>query len=434
MVVKEMTSDSMPDWLTEGIDHLWLPYTQMKDAPLPAPVVKTEGQKIILSDGRELIDGCSSWWTTCHGYNHPHILSAVKDQMDQVSHVMFGGLANEPAYRLAKRLADIAPGNLSRVFLAESGSVSVEVAMKMAMQFWINQGHKNHKRFVCFEDAYHGDTLGTMALCDPEDGMHKMFGGALAEHYVLKLPKDDESRAAFETFIKDHKNELAAVIVEPLVQGAGGLKFHDEDCLRFIRDITRQHGVLLIFDEIMTGFGRTGTMFAAEAADVVPDIMTVSKAMTGGVIPLSGAISTDEVAAPFLSEQSNHALMHGPTFMGHALGCAAANASLDLFEMEPRLEQVAEIEKQFQTKLIAAQNIKGVEDVRVRGAIGVIQLGATPDLDWLKQRFVDKGVFIRPFGDVIYAMPPFTTTEAELNTIIDTMIDVTREWSRRTFG
>jgi len=358
----------------------------------------------------------------------------MKDQMEQVSHVMFGGLANEPAYRLAKRLADIAPGNLTRVFLAESGSVSVEVAMKMAMQFWINQGHHTHKKFACFVDAYHGDTLGTMALCDPDDGMHKMFGGALTEQYVLKLPKDDESRQAFESFIRDHANELAAVVVEPLVQGAGGLKFHDEACLRFIRKVTRKHSVLLIFDEIMTGFGRTGTMFAADAADVVPDIMTVSKAMTGGVIPLSAAISTDEVAAPFLSSDADHALMHGPTFMGHALGCAAANASLDLFEQEPRLEQVAEIEKQFQNKLMAAQNIKGVADVRVRGAIGVIQLGQSPDLNWLKTRFVEKGVFIRPFGDVIYAMPPFTTTEAELNTIIDTMIDVTREWSRRTFG
>ena len=432
MVPKEMTSDSMPDWLTEGIDHLWLPYTQMKDAPLPAPVTKTEGSKIFLADGQELIDGCSSWWTTCHGYNHPHILSAVQRQMEQVSHVMFGGLANEPAYRLAKRLADLAPGNLSRVFLAESGSVSVEVAMKMAMQFWINQGQDSHKKFVCFEGAYHGDTLGTMALCDPEDGMHKMFGGALINQHVLQLPQDDQSCEAFKTFIETHKNELAAVIVEPLVQGAGGLKFHDEDCLRFIREVTQKHGVLLIFDEIMTGFGRTGTMFAAEAADTVPDIMTLSKAMTGGVMPLSAAISTDEVAAAFFSDHSEHALMHGPTFMGHALGCAAANASLDLFEMEPRLEQVAEIEKQFQEKLVAAQNIKGVSDVRVRGAIGVIQLNRAPDLDWLKKRFVQKGVFIRPFADVIYAMPPFTTSEDELNTIIDAMIDVTRDWSRHT--
>ena len=434
MVVKEMTSDSAPDWLTKGMDHVWLPYTQMKDAPLPAPVERTEGSKIFLADGRELIDGCSSWWTTCHGYNHPHIVAAVRDQMDKVSHIMFGGLANEPAYKLATRLAQLAPGDLNRVFLAESGSVSVEVAMKMAMQYWINQGHTGHKKFVCFEGGYHGDTFGTMALCDPNDGMHQMFNGALLNQHVLKLPQDDESRTHFARFIRDHANELAAVVVEPLVQGAGGLKFHDEACLQFIREVTQQHHVLLIFDEIMTGFARTGTMFAAEAADVVPDIMTLSKAMTGGMIPLSAAISTDEVAAAFFSDHSGHALMHGPTFMGHALGCAAANASLDLFETEPRLAQVAEIEKQFRDKLIAAQNIKGVRDVRVRGAIGVIQLGTAPDLDWLKAQFLEKGVFIRPFGDVIYAMPPFTTDEAELNTIIDAMIDVTRDWSRRTFG
>ena len=425
---------SPPSWLTTGIDHVWLPYTQMKGMALPTPVKATQGCRIMLDDGRELIDGCSSWWTACHGYNHPHILEAIRAQLNDMPHVMFGGLANEPAYRLATRLASLAPGDLNRVFLAESGSVAVEVAMKMAMQYWINQGKNTHKKFVYFDHAYHGDTLGTMAVCDPEEGMHHMFKGALQNHHMLPLPSTEETRDQFEKFLKTHTEDLAAVILEPLVQGAGGMKFHDEGTLRFIRQVTDHHNVLLILDEIMTGFGRTGTLFAAEAAGIAPDIMTISKALTGGVMPLSAAISSDKVSAAFFSEDPDAALMHGPTFMGHALACAAANASLDLFEQEPRLEQVAAIEQHFKTALTPAQNIKGVADMRVRGAIGVIQVEEMRDLAWLKQRFLDKGVFIRPFGDIIYAMPPFVISPDELAQLTDAMVEVTQEWSARCFN
>lgn len=420
-----------PDWLRQGLDHIWLPYAQMKTAGLPLPVVETRGARLILADGRELIDGCASWWTACHGYNHPHIIDAIQRQAARMPHVMSGGLANEPAYTLAHRLAALLPGDLNRVFFAESGSVSVEIAMKMALQYWINKGEQGRSKFASFQHGYHGDTLGAMSVCDPEEGMHHMFKGALQEQHILEIPGDEESRKNLDDFLAHHKNQLAAVMVEPLVQAAGGFKFHDEDTLRFIREATQRHDVLLIFDEIMTGFGRTGTLFACQAADVVPDIITLSKALAGGVLPLSATIPSDRVTDAFLSDSDEAAFMHGPTFMGNPLACAAAHASLDLFETEPRLEQVAAIESHLNKTLSKVRDINSVVDVRVRGAIGVIQLSEIDDLDWLKTQFVDRGVFIRPLGDVIYLTPAFTIGEDELSQLTDAVIDVTREWSRR---
>jgi len=426
-----LSPPSPPSWLNKGRAHVWLPYTQVKTAPLPRAVTATRGAHLILDDGTKLIDGCSSWWTACHGYNHPHIIAAMQRQLETMPHVMMGGLANEPAYRLAARLAALLPGDLTRVFLADSGSVSVEVAMKMALQYWINTGAKGHTRFVCFEHAYHGDTMGAMSVCDVDKGMHQVFKGALIPQHLMKLPTTPQAQAAFETFLADHHNTLAAVIMEPLIQGAGGLKFHSEDTLRFIRAATDKHGVLLIFDEIMTGFGRTGTLFACEAAGVVPDIITLSKALTGGALPLSAAISNNKVSEAFISERADAALMHGPTFMGNPLGCAAANASLDLFETEPRLEQVGAIEAHFNQTLPAALNINGVSDVRVRGALGVIQVRALPEIDWLKDRFIERGVFIRPMADVIYAAPPFIISPQDLHQLTDVMLEVTRAWAQR---
>ncbi len=420
-----------PDWLHQGLDHIWLPYAQMKTAGLPLPVVETRGARLILADGRELIDGCASWWTACHGYNHPHIIDAIQRQAARMPHVMSGGLANEPAYTLAHRLAALLPGDLNRVFFAESGSVSVEIAMKMALQYWLNKGERGRSKFVSFQHGYHGDTLGAMSVCDPKEGMHHMFKGALQEQHILEIPGDEESRKNLDDFLAHHKNQLAAVMVEPLVQAAGGFKFHDEDTLRFIREATQRHDVLLIFDEIMTGFGRTGTLFACQAADVVPDIITLSKALAGGVLPLSATIPSDRVTDAFLSDSDEAAFMHGPTFMGNPLACAAAHASLDLFETEPRLEQVAAIESHLNKTLSKVRDINSVVDVRVRGAIGVIQLSEIDDLDWLKTQFVDRGVFIRPLGNVIYLTPAFTIGEDELSQLTDAVIDVTREWSRR---
>lgn len=427
------SASSPPKWLVEGLEHMWLPYAQVKTAPVPLAVAATEGSRLILEDGRSLIDGCSSWWTAAHGYNHPYLMEAIRSQLEKMPHVMMGGLANEPAYRLAKRLANLLPGDLTRVFFADSGSVSVEVAMKMAIQYWINRGEPDHKRFACFEHGYHGDTMATMSVCDVDKGMHQVFKGALIEQYLLKMPETDETRAEFETFLASHHGELAAVIMEPLVQGAGGLKFHSEECLQYIRQMTDKYGVLLIFDEIMTGFGRLGSMFACEAAGVVPDIITLSKALTGGTMPLSAAISNERVSSAFITDNPEDALMHGPTYMGHALGCAAANASLDLFETEPRMKQVGGIEEHFRQTLPQLRACKGVVDVRVRGAIGVIEVEDMPEIEWLKSAFIERGVFVRPMADVIYAAPPFILNEQELRTLSQAMVDVTQEWSERNF-
>src|SRR4029453_11004171 len=328
-----------PAWYQAGLAHVWLPYAQMKTARPPLPVVRTQGSRIVLADGRELIDGIASWWTACHGYNHPHIRAAVERQLALMPHVMFGGLAHEPALTLARRLVARLPGDLDRVFFSESGSVAVEVAMKMAVQFWLNRGVRTRKRFLAFSGGYHGDTSGAMAICDPAAGMHAPFRGLLPEHHVVDLPQDEESAAAFARVLERHAEELAGIVVEPLVQGAGGMRFHDAAVLRALRAAADRYGLLLIFDEIFTGFGRTETLFACEAAGVVPDIVTLSKALTGGTLPLAATVASRKVFDAFWSDDPRHALMHGPTFMANALACAAANASLDLFEREPRLRR-----------------------------------------------------------------------------------------------
>ena len=407
----------MSDWLTRGLDHIWLPYTQMQTAPAPLPVVAAQGARIRLADGRELIDGISSWWTACHGYRHPHIHQAVEAQLAALPHVMFAGLVHEPALRLAARLAALLPGDLERVFFTESGSVAVEVALKMAIQYWRNKDRPEKKRIVYFRHGYHGDTFATMALCDPGEGMHALFAGSMPDQIMAELPEDETMRRAFDLLLDTHRERLAAVIVEPLVQGAGGMKMHDAATLAFIAEACRRHGVLLIADEIMTGFGRTGRMFACEEANVVPDIICLSKALTGGTLPLAATVTRRHVFAAFLSEDPAAALMHGPTYMANPLACAAANASLDLFEHESRLAQVAAIEAQLRAELEPCREIAGVADVRIKGAIGAVELSGTIDLHALRRRCVELGVWLRPFGRVLYLMPPFIVTPAELATL-----------------
>jgi adenosylmethionine-8-amino-7-oxononanoate aminotransferase len=397
--------------------HLWRPYTQMLGAPHPLKAIRTEGCRIFLDDGRVLIDGIASWWTACHGYNHPHIRAAVAHQLATMPHVMFGGLTHEPAERLAARLAALLPGDLNHVFFAESGSVAVEVAMKMAAQYWLNQGVRTRTRFLAFNGGYHGDTLGTMAVCDPEEGMHSLYRGLLADHAIVGLPRDAQSEAAFNEFLDRHGKTLAGIVVEPRVQGAGGMLFHASDVLRRLRKAADAHGLILIFDEIFTGFGRTGTMFACEAAGIVPDIITLSKALTGGTMALSAAIATERVFAGFLSENPRHALMHGPTYMANPLACAAANASLDLFESEPRLAQVAHISDKLAAGLEACRAYPGVRDVRVCGAVGVVELSEIGDMGALKAGFVAAGVWVRPFGRVVYLTPAFTVSDAEMEAL-----------------
>ena len=330
-------------------------------------------------------------------------------------HVMFGGLVHEPALTLARRLVGLlGPGDLDRVFFSESGSVAVEVALKMAVQYWRNQGRRGRSRFLAFTGGYHGDTTGAMAVSDPQGSMHAAFRGLLPEQITVDLPVDEQSTAAFETALERHADELAAIIVEPLVQGAGGMRFHDAKVLRTLRTAADRYELLLIFDEIFTGFGRTGAMFAFQAAGVVPDIVTLSKALTGGTLPLAATIAGKKVFEAFWSDDPSHALMHGPTFMANPLACAAANASLDLFEREPRLDQVAKISGALAAGLEPCRKLPGVKDVRVKGAIGVVELERIEDLNALRQRFVAEGVFIRPFGTVVYLTPAFTIAEAEL--------------------
>lgn len=421
-----------PDWLRQGFDHIWLPYTQMQDAALPAPIARTEGCRLIMADGRELVDGVASWWTAAHGYNHPHIRQAVQQQLETMPHVMFGGLAHEPAYRLATRLAALTPGDLTRVFFSESGSVSVEIAMKMAVQYWINKGERGHSRFVSFTGGYHGDTFATMSVCDPEEGMHSLFAGLLAEQILTDLPTSEAARQAFDDLLAERKGDIAAVVTEPLVQGAGGMLFHSAETLRFIREACDRHGVLLIVDEIFTGFGRTGSLFACDQAGIVPDIMTLSKALTGGTLPLAATIARQHVFDAFLSDSASTALMHGPTYMGNAMGCAAANAALDLFEQDPPGPRADRIATQLAAELEPARQLPGVRDVRVLGAIGVIELDPHSDHDWMKAEFIRRGVWVRPYNYIIYTTPPLVIPPEELSTLTTAMVDVVRLWGGKT--
>ena len=414
----------MHDWFQRGFPHIWLPYTQMKTTPAPLPAVRTQGSRITLADGRELVDGIASWWTAVHGYNHPHIVEAIEKQSRIMPHVMLGGLLHEQAATLAARLAAILPGGLTRVFFSDSGSVAVEVAVKMATQYWLNRGVRGRTKFLAFKGGYHGDTIATMAVCDPEEGMHALFTGLLPENHIVSLPRDDESFAAFGKLLERHADELAAILVEPLVQGAGGMIFHDEQTLRRLRAAADKHGLLLIFDEIFTGFGRTGSMFACEAAEVAPDIMTLGKGLTGGTLPLAATVGTQKVFDAFWSDDPAHALMHGPTYMGNALACAAANASLDLFERENRLLQANEIAKLMGPALGQCLGLPGVKDIRVRGGIGVVELDRIEDLNDLKRRFVAEGVWVRPFRNIVYLTPALTIGEEDLEKLTGAIVKV----------
>jgi adenosylmethionine---8-amino-7-oxononanoate aminotransferase len=426
--IKGKAGAAPADWHAAGLDHVWLPYAQMKTANPPLMVAATHGSRIVLDDGRELIDGMASWWTACHGYNHPHIRAAVERQLAIMPHVMFGGLVHEQALKLARRLtAMLAPSGLEHVFFSESGSVAVEVALKMAVQYWRNRGMQSRTRILAFKGGYHGDTTGAMAVSDPQGGMHAAFRGLLPQQIVVDLPVDDAATATLETVLARQADKIAAIIVEPLVQGAGGMRFHDAKVLRTLRALADRYEVLLIFDEIFTGFGRTGAMFAFKEAGVVPDIITLAKALTGGTLPLAATVAQKKIFDAFWSDDPGRALMHGPTFMANALACAAANASLDLFEQEPRLDQVASLSRALALGLEPCRKLPGVTDVRVKGAIGVVELSRIDNLNDSRQRFITKGVFVRPFGDIVYLTPAFTITDGELATLMESVRTVLAE-------
>ena len=420
------TSDKTPEWETAGINHIWLPYTQMQTAPLPLPVVSASGVRLTLADGRELIDGIASWWCACHGYQHPYLTKQISRQLDRLSHVMFAGLAHEPAYTLAHRLVSITPEGLSRVFFSDSGSIAVEVAMKMAAQFWSNQQEPNRRKFICFRNGYHGDTMGGMSLADPDTGMHRTLNHYMPEQYVFDIPNNKTDLAGFTESLKEIRETVAGLVIEPLVQAAGGMKFHSPEMVAEVRRLCKQNNILFIADEIATGFGRTGSMFACEEAGITPDIMCLGKGLTGGMVGLAATLATAEVFEAFLSDRLETALMHGPTFMANPIGCAAANASLDLFENEPRIAQIREIETQLQEELKPCHKLESVADVRVKGAIGVVQLSNTSGeyILALRQQFIEEGVWLRPFSDVVYIMPAFTISTAELTQLTDAVFKV----------
>lgn len=429
---KESRADAtVPEWQRRSASNVWMPYCQMKTAPLPAPVVATKGVHLILEDGRRLIDGLASWWSACHGYNHPVITSAMKQQIDRMPHVMFGGIHHPQALQLASRLADLLPGDLNRVFFSDSGSVAVEVAMKIAIQSCRNRKLENKSKFVSFSNAYHGDTTGAMSLCDPQRSMHATFGGALLKQFCRPVPETAELKDEFASWIARNRDAIAGVFIEPLIQGAGGMRFHEPDVLQFLRSTCDENDVLLIADELATGFGRTGSMFAIDQAQIVPDIICLGKALTGGSVGMAATVATDRLFEQFLSDDPRHALMHGPTFMANPLACAAANASLDLFESEPRLQQARAIEVVLRERLLECRDLSSVVDVRCKGAIGAIQVHQLDDVDWLRAKFVERGVWLRPFGDVIYTTPALSIEEDALQRLCETMVEVVTRWDRR---
>ncbi|MEC7185317.1 MAG: adenosylmethionine--8-amino-7-oxononanoate transaminase, partial [Pseudomonadota bacterium] len=411
----------------QATDNLWPPYTQMRTTPIGLPVSEAEGVRIKLADGQTLIDGVSSWWSVCHGYRHPHIEQAVVNQLQKLPHIMLGGYQHEPAALLARRLADFCPGELNHVFFTDSGSVAIEVAMKMAIQFWLNNGIKGRHKFMHFRGGYHGDTFATMAVCDPEEGMHSHFSGVLTPQILAELPINDELYERLDNQMATHADALAGLLIEPLVQGAGGMIFHSEDVLKKVADLCQKHDILLIADEIMTGLGRLGEMVACQRADVTPDIITFSKTLTGGTVPLAATIASRRIFEAFLDDDPSKALMHGPTFMGNPIGCAAALASLDLFEQEPRLDQVKAIETQLIKELEPARELPAVKDVRVCGSIGVIETTGLGDVNLLKKRFVEAGVWIRPFGNIIYTIPPYIIGQKDLTQITSAMVNLSKE-------
>jgi adenosylmethionine-8-amino-7-oxononanoate aminotransferase len=411
---------------------VWHPYGALPAAAPSLPVVSAEGVRLRLADGRELIDGMASWWCAIHGYRHPALDAAVRGQLERMAHVMFGGLTHEPAIHLAERLIELAPAPIERVFFADSGSVSVEVAVKMCLQFQRAIGRAERVRLLTVKGGYHGDTFGAMAVCDPVGGMHSLFTGVLPEHVFAERPPDgfdaplDEAwaRQASE-LVAEHAHELAAVIVEPVVQGAGGMRFHSPACVALLRRLCDEYGLLLVLDEIATGFGRTGAMFACEHAGVAPDVMCVGKALTGGYMTLAATLCSAEVAEA-ISRGEGGGLMHGPTFMANPLACAVALASLDLLADGGWRARVAEVQAGLSAGLEPARDLAGVCDVRVLGAIGVVQLEHDVDLAAATQIAVERGVWLRPFRDLLYTMPPYVINEDDLARVASAVVDVAR--------
>jgi len=414
--------------------HVWHPYSAM-DSTMPVyPVASAQGVRLKLADGRELIDGMSSWWCAIHGYNHPVLNQAVQSQLHDMSHVMFGGLTHQPAVELANKLVELSPEALQSVFFCDSGSVSVEVAMKMSIQYWHAKGqgnkYKNKKKFVSLRSGYHGDTFGAMSVCDPVTGMHRLFSEVLPVQYFVEAPtckfgrpcSDEDIKQLKEILELEHQN-IAALIVEPIVQGAGGMRFYSAEYLQRAKKLCEAHNVLLIFDEIATGFGRSGKLFACEHANVTPDIMCVGKALTGGYLTLAATLATREISKT-ISEYEPGVFMHGPTFMANPLACRVALASIELLLDSSWQQQVKQIEENLTSGLAACKQFSHVEDVRVLGAIGVVELKQAVNMKSIQPQFVEKGVWVRPFGKLVYLMPSYIIDDDDLTYLTSAVVDV----------
>lgn len=399
-----------------GSQHIWLPYTQMKDHLPQLEVSDAKNCHIILKNGKKLIDGISSWWCVAHGYKHPHLVKAIKNQAEKLSHIMLAGFANDETYKLATRLCKFA--KMDRVFFSDSGSTAVEVAMKIAWQFHINCGAREKTKFVSFKNSYHGDTTGAMSLADLSSGMHKKFEKLLLKNFSIELPKNQKDLEEFDQFLEKNKKTIAGIFIEPLIQCAGGMKFYEAKILEQIFTITKKHDILFIADECAVGFYRTGKKFAFNHTKIQPDILIAGKALTGGMMTLAATLTSKKIFDKFLGNSLDLALMHGPTFMGNPLACAAANASLDLFEKNDYAKKTLEIEKILKKDLEKCRDFKNVKDVRVLGAVGVVEI----DMSWekileLRKEFIAAGVFLRPFSNVIYVMPPLTISKKDLQKI-----------------
>ena len=401
--------------------HIWHPYSSMTQPGPVFPIERADGVHLYLEDGRCLVDGMSSWWCALHGYNHPVLNQAIIDQLHKVSHVMFGGFTHAPAIDLCKKLVALTPAGLEKVFLVDSGSIAVEVAIKMALQYWQAQGQTNKHRLLSLRNGYHGDTFAAMSVCDPVNGMHHLFKDQLKAQIFCAAPAgtfdekwDEKFIADFEEKITHHQHELAAVILEPIAQNAGGMRFYSPHYLTRVRELCNQHNVLLIVDEIATGFGRTGKLFACEHAGISPDILCLGKALTGGTMTLAATLCSEHISTTICQGEA-HALMHGPTFMGNPLACAVANASIDLLLSSPWQQRVTSISAQLQQQLSPLKQIPGVHDVRCLGAIGVVELEQAIDLNTVQPLLVEHGIWVRPFGKLIYLMPPFIISPDDLS-------------------
>ncbi len=413
--------------------HIWHPYAKLPNPIEAIGVKKTQGSLITLADDRQLVDGMSSWWAALHGYNHPEIQRAMHEQIDTMPHIMFGGFTHEPAIELAKRLVKLSPPGLEKVFFVDSGSVAMEVAIKMAMQYWISLNRPDKNRLLTVKNGYHGDTFATMAVCDPINGMHSLFSELLPKHYFAPAPEmgfdldsDNQDIQALQQILSQHHNSIAAVTIEPIVQGAGGMRFYRPDYLKQLRALCDEYQVLLIIDEIATGFGRTGKLFASEWADISPDIMTLGKTLTGGHITLAATLATERISST-ISNGNPGILAHGPTFMANPLACRAAIANIDLLLASPWQDNIQRIEQHFQQSLLPLKEVDGVADARVLGAIGVVELERDDLGPAVQALAVENGIWLRPFGKLIYTMPAYNISQAHLNTLTDGLVNSVKQ-------